>query len=220
MRNLARHLALLLIAAGAAGCRERVVKYDPFLAGLPGAESQTPVERNLGHADPRRMNGGKIRTENLDGTVTLVSKSGLHVMVHTFNTLVDDEKELFLDQVLSERTKQEYIAAGRDAGEIFEQLVREFDDFEEMCLLMPAGEFTPGIYLRPMGSRVQRFELDGAAARGLRFRGLDIVMEKGNYRLVRVIENRKPARREGSTKEKDPRSPSSTGLGSIQPDRR
>jgi hypothetical protein len=215
-RTNLRIAALAGLIVTCAGCETRLVKYDPFLAGLPGAESQTPVARDLGHTDPRQMNGASIRRENPDGTPLLVAKSGLHVMVHTYNTLVADEKQLFVEQVLSERAKQDAIAKGIDPGEIFEQLVREWDEFEQLCLLMPAGEFTPGIYLRPVGGRVQRFELDSASARGMRFKGFEIVMEKGNYRLVRVVEGPRPAKRK--PKAKGPSPGTNSGLDSLSTD--
>ncbi|MFZ4573356.1 MAG: hypothetical protein ACOYN0_03095 [Phycisphaerales bacterium] len=214
--------AAVLAGACCAGCETRVIKYDPFLAGLPGAESQTPIARDLGHTDPRQMNGASIRRETPEGAVELVAKSGLHVMVHTYNTLVNDEKALFVEQVLSDRTKQEFIARGVDPGELFEVLVREWDEFEQLCLLMPAGEYTPGIFLRPVGGRVHRFELDAASARGMRFKGFDIVMEKGNYRLVRVIDGPKPQKRKPKAPTDTPPTVpgSDSGLDSLAKERR
>jgi len=185
-------------------CETRVVKYDPFLSGLPGSESQTEVVRAFDHADPRRGGGAKLRTEAPDGTVTLSAKSGLHMMVNLYNTLLDDDKQLFVDQVLSERVRGEYIARGEDPGEIFEHLIRNWDDFETLCLLLPGGEFTPGTYLRNIGSRVQRFEAGGTASRSLRFRGFDMIMERGSYRLVRVVESAPPAKKMSETQPQTP----------------
>jgi len=188
---------MILIATSTllAACETRVVKYDPFLAGLPGAESQSEVIRSFDHTDPRRGGGAKLRAEAPDGTVTLSAKSGLHMMVNLYNTLLNDEKQLFIDQVLSERMRGEYIARGEDPGEIFENLIRNWDDFETLCMLLPGGEFTPGTYLRNVGSRVQRFEAGGTASRTLRFKGFEMIMERGNYRLVRVVENAPPVKK-------------------------
>lgn len=218
IRARAWALTSILGALGVAACEERVLKYDPFLGGLPGAESQTPVVRNLSYNDPRRISGNKIVVENPDRSKTLIARSGLHLMVHIYNCLLDDDKQLFIDQVLSERTKQEYIARGVDPGELFEELIRYFDDVETLFLLMPAGEYTPGVYLKSAGGRIQRLQASGAKGSTLRYKGIDITMEGGNFRLVRFIGQKRPGEQSESVAEKPRRSrltPSDSSIGSI-----
>jgi hypothetical protein len=205
------------------GCEERVVKHDPFLGGLPGAESQTPVVRNLSYNDPRRVSGSKIVVENPDRSKTLIARSGLHLMVHIYNCLLDDDKQLFVDQVLSERTKQEYVARSVDPGELFEELIRNFDDVETLFLLMPAGEYTPGVFLKSAGSRIQRLQASGAKGSSLRYKGIDMTMEGGNFRLVKFIGQKRPdgdkqalsPQESKSSGRTSPFAPSDSGINSI-----
>jgi len=177
---------LLGVAAVAlvAGCESRVVRYDPMLGGLPGAESNTRVVRDLGdYKDPTKVAGNKIEVENADGTTTLTAKTGRHLMVHIYNALVRDEKELFADQVLSQVTREEFAARGKVPTEAFETLLARFDDIQELFNRMPLGEYTPGVFIKPVGNRVKRVALDDVTARDLVYSGFDMVMEDGNYRL-------------------------------------
>src|SRR5262245_56427128 len=75
-------LALLLLAA----CQNdrTVVRYNPFLANVPGAQTDTkPIgEKYKGYEDPSKAPGDKTVIENDDGSVTLIAKSIRHMMSH------------------------------------------------------------------------------------------------------------------------------------------
>ncbi|MDI1289761.1 MAG: hypothetical protein PSX37_07435 [bacterium] len=155
-----------------------------MLGGLPGAVSNTPVSRDLGdYSDPTKVVGNKIEVENADGTKTLTARTGRHLMVHIYNTLVRDEKELFVDQVLSKATAEEFRTRGKEPGEAYEMLLARFDDIQELFNRIPLGEYTPGVFIKSVGRKTKRIALDAVTARDLVYAGFDMVMEDGNYRL-------------------------------------
>ncbi len=170
----------------ASGCERetRVIRYNPPLGAVPGSESGEKVVRDWGeYHDPTKVQDNKIVVDNPDGTVTLVAKTGRHVMVHVFNTLVKDQRELFTEQVLSQRTKDEYAARGLDPAQAFDDLKARFTDIQDLFNAMPMGEYTPGVFMQNAGRGVKRIEVTGLAASDLRFVGMDVVMEDGNMRL-------------------------------------
>jgi len=177
-------VAMTVVAMTPLGCETRVVRYDPMLGGLPGVESNTRVVRDLGdYRDPTKVTANKIEVENPDGTKTLTARTGRHLMVHIYNTLVRDEKALFNEQVLSEVTRKEFAERGKKPDEAFETLLARFDDIQELFNRMPLGEYTPGVFIKSVGQRTKRVALDDVTARDLVYSGFDMVMEDGNYRL-------------------------------------
>lgn len=123
-----------------------------------------------------------VRTEP-DGKKTLIAKTGRQLMVHIYKTLDDNKPELFVDQVLSDVTKQEFYARGYDPVEAFKELQRRREDIDTLFARMPMGESTPGVILSKVGKGTLRLEVEGMAARDLKWAGMDMVLEKGNYRL-------------------------------------
>lgn len=155
-----------------------------MLGGLPGAVSNTPVTRDLGdYKDPTKVEGNKIEVVNADGTKTLSARTGRHLMVHIYNTLVRDEKDLFVEQVLSKETANEFASRGKEPGEAYEMLLARFDDIQELFNRIPLGEYTPGVFIKSVGRKTKRVALDSVTARDLVYSGFDMVMEDGNYRL-------------------------------------
>lgn len=185
-----RAATALLTAALLLGCEERVIYYHPALGGLPGAESATPInDKPKGYIDPTVVPGDRITITEKDGSKTLVAKTGRHLMVHIYNTLAENDEATFVNQVLSELTKRECFERGVNPSETFKYLKAYEPDIHMLFDQMPNGEMTPGLFLRPMGQGVQRLELDARSAEGLRFIGMDMVMEKGNYRLRWFVSN-------------------------------
>jgi hypothetical protein len=183
--GLARRCGPVVLCALAVGCvEERIVNYRPMLGGLPGAESGTPVTGVPGRTmDPAAVPDDKLVIENKDGSKTLIARTGRHLMVHIHNTLAAGDEQLFLDQVLSKRTKEEYYDRGMDPREAYRTLRERRQDIDMLFDAMPMGEYTPGFFLRPVGGGVQRLEVQGPGARELTWTGFDMVMENGNFRL-------------------------------------
>ena len=175
-------------AAGAVSCQERVVNYKPFFTGLEGVETQSPaVSDGSGKVVlPDAEAGDKLKLirENDDGSVTLVLKSGRHLMAHIQRTLADDEKEQFTEQVLSEITRAEYHERGVDPAKAFEALKKHQKDIAKLFNRMPMGEHSPHVIMEPIGRNMFRVRVTGQAKKGLdKWSGFDMVLEKGNWRL-------------------------------------
>jgi hypothetical protein len=173
--------ALAILSA----CTEtRVVRYNPILGDLPGAESGTPVVRDLGgYKDPGEVPDDELQKTLPDGKVLLFAKTGKHLMNHIHNTLEADDKKLFVSQVLSQLTKRECIERNVDPGECFEILKAHREDIDALFDRMPGAERTPGVFPMPLGGNVTRVELGPKSDGGLLWGGFDMVMEHGNYRL-------------------------------------
>jgi hypothetical protein len=155
-----------------------------MLGGLPGSESGTPVVRDDNYSDPTVVPPEKLSVEDpVTHKKTLTAKTGRHLMVHIYNALAQNDKETFVDQILSKSTKAEFADRGLDPGLAFDQLLKRRDDVVALFNAMPAGEFTPGISVRQLGGKSERISVEGIAAKDLAWTGFDMVMEKGNWKL-------------------------------------
>lgn len=169
----------------------RVVKWDPPMAGLPGVTTSSPIvgANDFGFVDPTRMTPDSLVIEREDGSTVLLARSGRHLMVHIYNTLAADDADLFVNQVLSEATRSEYLDRNLDPRQAFETLKRREQDIHALFNLMPAGEHTPGVFwdrvgtIGPRHDRVVRLRVSGAGTGSLRWTFMDMVMERGNWRL-------------------------------------
>ncbi len=183
-------LAAVLAVAVAGGCRryEKVVRYEPMLSGLPGAEVGGDVTTR---GAKKRSEGPEVidaseqtlRVEREDGSVVLVSKTGRQLMAHVYTTLANNEADLFVEQVLSEMSKKEFAREGVDPREGFEFLRQNQAAIRALFNRIPMGEFTPGVFMRAQGNNVFRLGLQGIGARGLSWTFMDMVFEHGGWRL-------------------------------------
>lgn len=185
---LAPALVCAIMLCAACENETTIINYRPMLGGLPGAESTTPVTRiRPPGADPTQVD--EIRVEDpKTKKVTLHARTVRHLMVHVYQALMKDERDLFKDQILSEVTRQEFIDHNLDPGEAFTMLKQREQDVFKLFDAMPQGEYTPGLFLRAVGGGVQRLEITGPLARELEYTGIDAVMERGEYRLRWLVE--------------------------------
>ncbi len=182
--NSALLVALCATSMFVAGCEEKVVQYHPFFAGLPGVETQVITTGPKGqYFDPTVVPGNKIEETKEDGSRTLTARTGQHLMVHIFNCVARDDARTFVDQVLSEMTKQEYYGRGQDPALAFELLKERKVEMVKLFRAMPSGESTPGVIASGVGGGVRRFVVTGKSAQDLSWVGVDMVMEKGNWKL-------------------------------------
>lgn len=168
------------------GCEpyEKVVYYNPAMGRLPGAQAQmAPVRRQQGSGNVGSEDDGRIVIEHDDGTIELISRNALQLLSHIRRLVVEDEETLFTEQILSDRTKQEFIERGYDPAEAFKELKRREEDLMKLLARMPMGEFTPGLYLENIGPSTFRLALYGRAANGLDWTFVDIAIERGVWRL-------------------------------------
>ncbi|MEM1329183.1 MAG: hypothetical protein AAGG07_01345 [Planctomycetota bacterium] len=172
--------------SGCAEPEERVVALRGPLAGLPGANAGGNValqESASSGVDPTAVPEGGLRREREDGTVELRAVSPRHLMTHVFQTVRDGERDLFVEQVLSERTKKEFRERGFEPALAFDELVRRREDVFKLFARLPYGENTPGALWTRLGERTYRLKATGMAGRGLRWNFMDAVYEDGNWRL-------------------------------------
>lgn len=166
------------------GCvEETIISNRPFLAGVPGAVTGRPVTAPTGARESDATPPDQLIVQTPDGKTELIARTGRQLMIHIFNTLNDDDADLFVDQVLSEMTKQEFYQRGLDPKEAFIEMQRRREDIDALFALIPMGESTPGAIVTNQGRKTLRIELVGMAARGLTWRGMDMTLEKGNFKL-------------------------------------
>ncbi len=180
---------LIVVAVGLLGCQEKVVNYRPFLAGLPGAESNVAIDTSIpGHVDPTQVRVSTIVVENEDGSQTLVTRNARHLIAHIRRTLSRNERDVFMSQVLSQATHEEFLLHGRQPEEAFDMLQRHLKDLNSLFGMMPMGEHTPSVIMSKNGPRVYSVRLTGPATKDLRYVGFNMIMEQGNWRLLWMIE--------------------------------
>lgn len=158
---------------------------NPMFGGLQGARSQVQRKERepVGIGAPGSADPDRIVIENPDGSITLVSRRASHLMSHIQRTLARDEVELFTEQVLSERTKQEYRQRGLDPAEAFQTLKQRSADIAKLFSRMPFGEASPSVIMSKVDEDTLRLKLTGAGTRDLDWTTMDMVLEDGHYRL-------------------------------------
>lgn len=181
---------VMLLLAGCAP-EEKVLRYKPFLTGVSGAqfagEQGRHVNPNQGYEDPTRpADGQKSVVELADGSKVLISKNVRQMMTHLETCLDSGEDDLLLEQVISEKTKEEYRGRGKDPREVVRMLKRHRKDIAKLFSRMPMGEYTPTVILDQPGDKMWVVRLTGAPAEGLKFTKLWARLEEGNWRFVWV----------------------------------
>ena len=176
-------IAVLLVIAGCTRY-ERIISQSSLLSGLDGSESSIPQKQTARELpDFLRTPEEGIRIEDEEGTITLYAKSIRQLMVHLTTTIQNGERELFLEQVLSNITKEEFYERGLDPGMAFDELTKRQRDIFRLFYFMPMGEYTPGLFLNTVGKNTFRLKLSRARNESLYWIGIDSVFENGNYRL-------------------------------------
>lgn len=174
------------VVLGVGGCQteENVTIKRSMLAGLPGAEGGGgKVRRSAARATDATTPTSELRVEDERGNITLHARSARDVMVQVYTTIANGERELFVEQVLSERTKQEYAQRGLDPGQAFEELVERQREMLKLFGVLPYGEYTPGAVLENIGPNVFRLRAADGRARDLRWKFMDVSIERGEWRL-------------------------------------
>jgi len=178
-------LLAVLVNLPLGGCTyRRIISQTGILSGLEGAQSQIPSKRpTQALPDFLRTPDAGIRIENNDGTITLYAKSIRQLMTQITTTIKNGEKDLFVEQVLSKVTKEEFYDRGLEPGLGFDELKAHQKDIFRLFYFMPMGEYTPGLYLQNVGRNTFRLSLSRARNESLYWIGIDAVFENGNYRL-------------------------------------
>lgn len=144
--------------------------------------------RLLGAETPGEpVEGRPLRRQLPDGGVLLLSRSPRELIANLYETLRDNEVQLFEEQVLSERTKRAYFAERKTPKDAVDWVFKNRKDVEALIAAMPAGEQTPGVFIKPLGNNAFRLT-QGAGSEMLetKFRVLDVVIEQGRFRLLMI----------------------------------
>lgn len=126
---------------------------------------------------------GKIRVEDEEGNITLYAKSAKHVISHIIYALENNERELFVEQIMSKITIKEFEDRGLDPGIAFDELLNHRRDVYKTFHLMPRGEETPGLFLKPIGTNMFRLAASRSGRSNLLWIGVDISFEESNFKL-------------------------------------
>lgn len=212
---MTRPSAILVIASGAllgACTYEKVVGVRGGLYGLPGAEGGLKVEGEPDDSarksssgnwdailtefrsdDPDAQAGAvgeeeayTLRRTRPDGSIDLISRSPNHVMFHVTQTLATGERDLLIEQVMSERLKRSYEARGLDPIQGAEFLIKHQQHIGALFASMPLGEQTPGVFLETIGRNMFRLRAPAQLAPDLRFNYFDVIVEGGEFRLLMI----------------------------------
>ncbi|MFK7758761.1 MAG: hypothetical protein AB8C13_02310 [Phycisphaerales bacterium] len=146
-------------------------------------------EGNAAPMDPDKIHpvfavpGGKIRIEDDEGNVTLYAKSIKHLMNHIIYALENEERDVFVNQILSQITVDEFRDRGLDPGMAFDELLTRKRSIYRLFHFMPMGERTPGIFPKPVGTNMFRIETSRIGRPGMLWVGMDVSFEQGNYKL-------------------------------------
>lgn len=169
--------------------------WDRVLAAFPGAEASptdeeaqaepgAPDEREPQPQSRAEMLG--LRRTARDGSIVLSSRSPSDVMYHVMTTLANEEDDLLFDQVIAEEAKQEYRKRARDPREAVEFLKKRRKDVAELFAAFPMGDQTPGVHLTTIGRNAFRLRAPAALAPDLRLHSMDVVIERGQFRLLGI----------------------------------
>lgn len=177
---------VLLSLSTLAGCAQerRVVYSRSLLGGVSGNRTgASDFDNRNGEANANPADQKSI-IDNPDGTKTLLARNPKHLMNHIFYTLRENKADLFVTQVLSKRTCDEYAARGLDPKLAFEELKGRQKDMLDLFKAMPMANQTPGVFIENIGDGVMRMNAEQRIAMDLKWKGIDMVMERGNYKLL------------------------------------
>lgn len=183
-RNVIVPLILLLMPL--AGCiEERVIRREGMLMGLPGAKGAQEILPE--DARPRglpQLKDENTVTEAADGTKTLRSTNGRQLMKNVFYCIDNDDPKLFVKDVLSQASRNAMFQQGMPPVEAYNMLRPYRNELQALYDQMPQGEFTPGCIVQTIGKGALRLRIDDLLAQPLRYKGLDMIWERGSYRLM------------------------------------
>lgn len=196
-------LLLILLALPACATEERVVSVKgnfQHLAGAQGGYETTEgsprkkfdLEQALTRAEEtdlpgEAVDGQPLRRKMPDGKIILITRSPRHVVLHLAATLQAKEDDLLLDQVLSERLKNNYRERGIDPMEAVKYLHKNEKEIYKLLVAIPMGDQTPGAITKTVGRNVFEIEAPGGIMLEQKFTRLQVVLETGGFKLLMVL---------------------------------
>lgn len=176
----------LLLSLPACRPEEKILHYKPFFSNIEGAKfgEQAPVNANRGYVDPTVAAENKSVIENPDGSKVLIAKSPQQMISHMVRCLDENEDKLFIEQVLSQKTKDHYKDMHKDPMELVEKLKASRKELAKTLGRMPLGEHSPTVILEQPGDKTWIIKVTGAAAKDLQYTRLWTRLEDGNWRFM------------------------------------
>ena len=128
-----------------------------------------------------------IRIEKPGGEIILVSRNARELAFHLRQTLARNEPDLLLQQVLSEETREAYIAQGKDPAEAVTFLFKRQDDVLRLIQNLHLAERLPLDLGEVIGSNQYRLRVPpGIVDPPLRFDTFDYVFDRDGCRLLLI----------------------------------
>jgi hypothetical protein len=187
-----RSVAVAALLGGvlfAAACEQeiKVVRYDPFMSRLPGAEGGQPAVGDrpgvLESATPTPDEQLVVKAPN--GTRVLNLRSIRHLMAQLNRSLAEDDLDLFYEQAVSADARQHWTAQGREPREaIIEYLQENRQAIAMLFARMPNGEQSPTVNVDKIGRSQFRLRVRDSSAQGLKLTTLWVELEQGRWKLV------------------------------------
>jgi hypothetical protein len=192
--------AMIVLTSGLAACspgsdespdgRTIIKRQRSMFEGLPGAKRGGEDFTSQGDplASPTAQGDASIKDllTTQGGKDTLVSKRPRHVMVHLAMRLNDGKEQLFLDQIVSDTTKRQFIGEGKTEQDIIDFLQTNYDDIMILFARMPAAELSPNVAFDRYSGGQYRIRITGAATKGLKFTELWLEQRAGAWKFVWV----------------------------------
>ena len=162
-------------------CTETTTQVNkPFFSGINSGGGFRTL-KNASESGIAPVERPDPRVVDPDGTITLSSPTVSDLLRHILETIANEEEDIFTEQLLSKITKREFVDRGFDPVEAHREMTRRQDDIRALFRAMPAGEFTPGVFMRNVGSNTFRLAIKGDP--DLHWSFIDVVLERGNYKL-------------------------------------
>ncbi|CAN5673829.1 hypothetical protein BH11PLA1_BH11PLA1_19200 [soil metagenome] len=185
--------ALALLAACAVDEPTIIYKQRNLFEGIPGAMRGGEEFTGRGGAGKGApASEGKLTdlVRNEGGREVLVSRRPRHVMVHLCLRLDEKDRahgeQLFAEQLISQRTREQFISEGKDPGEIVPWLQTNYDDIMRLFQKMPAGEVSPGVIFERQSGNLYSLRLTGTIAKTVRLTELFLEQDRGVWKFVWV----------------------------------
>lgn len=180
---------LLLVASGCT-TYERVIESDSLFDRLersgatsPGAGRSVVSTRPDGAA-ARQVDIAPAREVLEDESVVLRTRNPRELIRHAYETLRDEEPDLFVKFVLSDATAAAFYERGMEPEAAYDRLRARFTDIRALLSRIPEGELSPASSFSQLGPNRFRLRAVGRARADLVWTNVDMIVEDGSWRLL------------------------------------
>jgi len=147
----------------------------------------TEAQSTLGRTGDDKHKPFEIRQQKDDGKIELRAILPEHVLANTLTCLSNEEYELLYNQMLSERTRQEYAQAGQQGlPEFTEFFQKNRHDLAATLTRMVAGLPHEEVSMTSLGDGVTRCTLRPQIAEPFKFKSVYVVKEGQGMKLLMI----------------------------------